>query len=450
MSLAPIHKISDTKEFSVSQLSSLIRKTIDDNFGFITVRGEVSNLKVAASGHAYFNLKDNDAVLACTCWKPNFMRLNFKMEDGLEVLVSGRLSTYAGMSRYQLSAEKIDPAGSGALMELLNRRKEQFKKEGLFDEIHKKPIPFFSPKIGVITSPVGSVIEDIIHRIKDRFPVDLLLWPVAVQGEKCKDEVAAAINGFNNMQDSEKPEVIIIARGGGSIEDLWGFNEEEVVRAAFASKIPIISAIGHETDFTLLDFVADKRAPTPTAAAEFATPLKTDIENKIKENDLRARNSISNLLKNLYQKIDLVSTKVKTTERVFFEKQQKLDELALRLEGSLPNHLKLKLSKLESIKLPQSALANLIKDKETRIENLFYSSKIFTDRIFDNLNAKFTMSSKLIDSMSIKKNLERGYAIIRDDNGSIIKSKSAGQNSNLSEIEWFDGKIKIEKIDAKN
>lgn len=443
MNFIASEKLKENKEFSVSELSNLIRRTIDDNFGFITVRGEVSGFKLASSGHAYFNLKDANSILACTCWKPIFSRLNFKLEDGLEVLVSGRLSTFAGMSRYQLSAEKIEPAGSGALMELLNKRKEKLLREGLFDKKYKSKIPFFSSKIGVITSPVGSVIQDIIHRVKERFPVTIKLWPVAVQGEKCATDVANAIIGMNNLSEDNRPDVIIIARGGGSIEDLWGFNEEEVVRAAFESNIPIISAIGHETDFTLLDFVCDKRAPTPTAAAEFATPLKIDIEQKIYDLEKRSIILLNNIIVNFNNKIELVSSKISLTQRFFFTKQQKFDELSLRLESSLPNNLNIKESNLNSIKLPSYAILKLIEKKETNLNNLFSSSSIFLDKFFEKIISKFTLNIKLIDSMSIKQNLKRGFTIIRDDSGKIVKSKENAEKVKISEIEWFDGKIKI-------
>jgi exodeoxyribonuclease VII large subunit len=443
MSKLLLSKSEEKSEFTVTELTNAIKRTIDDNFGFITVRGEVSGLKVASSGHAYFNLKDGDNILACTCWRPVFMRMNFKLEDGLEVLVSGRLSTYGGMSRYQLSAEKIEPAGAGALMELLNRRRILLAKEGLFDDSRKKSIPFFAKKIGVITSPVGSVIQDIIHRVKERCPVTIMLWPVAVQGENCATEVASAIEGFNNLPEHQRPDIIIIARGGGSAEDLWGFNEEVVVRAAAASDIPIISAIGHETDTTLLDFVSDKRAPTPTAAAEFATQVKSELEARIKELDYRAFNNLKNIINHLENKLEHGKSKISLTQRLLFAKMQKLDELSFKLLNSLPSNLKLKESRLSSVALPINAIYKLLEKKSTELHNLHQKSEFLTKSIYEKISGRYLMSTKLIETMSINQILKRGFAIVRDSSGEIIKSAET-TNIKQIEIQWSNGKLKAE------
>ena len=271
-------------EYSVTEISKSIKQVLDDTFGYVRVRGEISGLKQAASGHVYLNLKDESAIINGIIWKSNVSRLSFQPHDGLEVICKGRLTTgysdrYPGRSDYSIHIDSLMPAGEGALMALLEQRKKKFAASGLFDQIHKKHIPEYPHRIGVITSPTGAVIQDILHRIEERHPLNVILWPVPVQGDDSSELITQAIRGFNNIdiEESIKPDVIIVARGGGSIEDLWAFNEENIVNAVFESKIPIISAIGHETDTTLIDLVSDLRAPTPTAAAEFVTPVKSEL-----------------------------------------------------------------------------------------------------------------------------------------------------------------------------
>src|SRR5712691_11687115 len=283
-------RMSDTAgknvvEWSVSELSAALRRTVEDAYGFVRVRGEVSGFKGASpSGHVYFRLKDDKAVLEGVIWKGVFGRMRVKPEEGLDVIVSGKLTTFAGSSKYQIVIDTLEPAGVGALMKLLEERKKKLAAEGLFDEARKQLIPFLPNVIGVVTSPTGAVIRDILHRLADRFPRRVLVWPVRVQGEASAAEVANAIKGFNALPERgplPRPDLIIVARGGGSIEDLWSFNEEIVVRAAADSVIPLISAVGHETDVTLIDFVSDRRAPTPTAAAEIAVPVRSDMIGRI-------------------------------------------------------------------------------------------------------------------------------------------------------------------------
>ncbi|XSG80978.1 MAG: exodeoxyribonuclease VII large subunit [Methyloligella sp. ZOD6] len=272
---------SNLTEYTVSELSFSLKRTVEDAYGHVRLRGEISGFRGQhASGHAYFTLKDEKACIDAVCWRSTFGRLKFKPEEGLEVVATGKVTTYPGRSKYQIVIEQLEPAGLGALMALLEERKKKLAAEGLFDEARKKPLPFLPQVIGVVTSPTGAVIRDILHRLEDRFPSHVLLWPCRVQGETCAQEVAAAIEAFNALDGSglmPRPDLIIVARGGGSLEDLWGFNEEAVVRAAFASDIPLISAVGHETDWTLIDMVADYRAPTPTGAAERAVPVRADL-----------------------------------------------------------------------------------------------------------------------------------------------------------------------------
>ena len=269
---------------SVTELSLSLKSCVEQVFSHIKVRGEVSDVKKATSGHIYFSLKDKDSVLSAICWKGSSRQCAQHIQEGLEIICTGKLSTYPGRSNYQMIVEMAEPAGEGALLKLLKDRKEKLEKEGLFDPTHKKPIPFLPEVIGVVTSPTGAVIRDIIHRVSDRFPRHIIVWPVAVQGEECATQVAAAVRGFNALPENgkiPKPDVLIVARGGGSLEDLWGFNEECVVRAVYDSKIPVISAVGHETDTTLIDFVSDLRAPTPTGAAEKAVPVRLEIYNTL-------------------------------------------------------------------------------------------------------------------------------------------------------------------------
>ncbi len=272
---------TNTPEFTVSELAGALKRTIEATFGLVRLRGEISNYRGPhSSGHAYFCLKDENARIDAVIWKSTLVRLKIKPEEGLEVVATGKVTTFPGKSAYQIVIDRLEPAGIGALMALLEQRRRKLAAEGLFDEARKRPLPFLPSVIGVVTSPTGSVIRDILHRIAERFPRNVLVWPVRVQGETCAQEVAAAIDGFNALSEDgrlRRPDIIIVARGGGSLEDLWGFNDEIVVRAAAASRIPLISAIGHETDWTLIDFVADLRAPTPTGAAEKSVPVKIEL-----------------------------------------------------------------------------------------------------------------------------------------------------------------------------
>ena len=283
-------------EWSVSELSAALKRTVEDAYGFVRVRGEISGYRGPhSSGHCYFALKDEGARIDAVIWKGVFGRIRFKPEEGLEVIATGRLTTYPGRSSYQIVIDSLEPAGVGALMALLEERKKKLAAEGLFDEARKQLLPYLPDVIGVVTSPTGAVIRDILHRLSDRFPRHVIVWPVRVQGEGSAEEVAAAIRGFNELPERgelrgaiPRPDLLIVARGGGSIEDLWSFNEEIVVRAAADSMIPLISAVGHETDVTLIDFVSDRRAPTPTAAAEMAVPVKSELIARIENCARRA------------------------------------------------------------------------------------------------------------------------------------------------------------------
>src|SRR5947199_6921613 len=281
-------------EWTVSELSAALKKTVEDAYGFVRVRGEITGFRGPhSSGHCYFALKDEGAKIDAVIWRSALARMRIKPEEGLEVLVTGRLTTYPGKSTYQIVIETLAPAGIGALMALVEERKKKLAAEGLFEAARKQLLPFLPERIGVVTSPTGAVIRDILHRLADRFPRHVIVWPVRVQGEGSAEEVACAIHGFNALAIAgaiRRPDLVIVARGGGSIEDLWSFNEEIVIRAAAASVIPLISAVGHETDITLIDFAADMRAPTPTAAAEMAVPVRAELLVRL---DSLARRSLA-------------------------------------------------------------------------------------------------------------------------------------------------------------
>ena len=329
---------SNLPEFTVSELSERLKRTVEDQFGHVRVRAEISGLKRAASGHIYLTLKDDRAVLDGVIWRGSVARLGCRPEDGLEVVCTGRLTTYPARSRYQLVVERMEPAGVGALMALLEERRRKLMAEGLFEEARKRPIPFLPEVIGVVTSPTGAVIRDILHRLADRFPRRVLLWPVLVQGDNAAGQIGAAIAGFNALPEGgaiPRPDVLIVARGGGSLEDLWAFNEEVVVRAAAASEIPLISAIGHETDTTLIDFAADRRAPTPTAAAEIAVPVLAELVAQTMDLDRRLFAAAQRLMVGRVNLVAGLARGLRNPKSVIEGHMRRLDDLADSLGRSL-------------------------------------------------------------------------------------------------------------------
>src|SRR5690349_8865965 len=326
-------------EFTVSELSSALKRTVEDRFGFVRVRGEISGFRGPhSSGHCYFALKDENAKIEAVIWKGTFGRMRVKPEEGLEVIARGKLTTFAGSSKYQIVIDSLEPAGLGALMALLEERKKKLAAEGLFDEARKQLLPFLPEVIGVVTSPTGAVIRDILHRLADRFPRHVIVWPVKVQGDGSAEQVAAAIRGFNALPDGgriRKPDLLIVARGGGSLEDLWSFNEEIVVRAAAESMIPLISAVGHETDVTLIDFASDKRAPTPTAAAEIAVPVRAELMAEISALTSRRLACWQRGISQRRKELNLLSRALPAAEDVLAGPRQRLDACAERLPRAL-------------------------------------------------------------------------------------------------------------------
>ncbi len=328
----------NSPEFTVSELSGAVKRVIEGEFGLVRVRGEVGRVSRPASGHVYFALKDDRSTLDAVSWKGQVAKMQVRPEEGMEVVATGRMTTFPGQSKYQLIVEDMAPAGAGALMAMLEKRKAMLGAEGLFEAARKRPIPYLPQVIGVVTSPSGAVIRDILHRLRDRFPRHVLIWPVAVQGQSCAAEVAAAIHGFNALPEGgpiPRPDVIIVARGGGSMEDLWGFNEEIVVRAAAGSAIPLISAVGHETDTTLIDYASDLRAPTPTAAAELAVPVRADLIAWADGMGARMSRAMAQSMGQRGQRLRDLARALPRVEKLLEGPRQGFDARVLRLGGAL-------------------------------------------------------------------------------------------------------------------
>ena len=427
------------KEYSVSEISSSIKNALEDSFGYVRVRGEISGLQQPSSGHMYFNLKDENAVIRGIVWKSNVSRIGFRPEDGLEVVCSGKLTTgyserYPGRSDYAIHVDSLKPSGEGALMALLEERKKKFKSEGLFDESYKKDIPFFPQTIGIITSPTGAVIRDILHRLEERFPCEVLLWPVPVQGEDASELIANAVIGFNQIRVSKNiksPDVIIIARGGGSIEDLWAFNEEDVVRSVFASKIPIISAVGHETDTTLIDYVSDLRAPTPTAAAELCTPVREELQNDLIEYQKRLYNTIKTNLGERKIFLNAISDKLPTSLKLFTSQLH-------RNFQSTSSRLNIGILK-EQLNSSNDHLANFSKR--------LVKSK---DAYFNVQRDKIASINKLLESLSYKSIINRGYSVVKNSKEKVINSKKDILSDKKLIIETKFGTLRSDLTTGKN
>ena len=427
------------QEYSVSEISDSIKGTLENSFGYVKVRGEVSGLSKPASGHIYLNLKDDKAVIKAIIWRSAAARISFVPEDGLEVICSGKLTTgysdrYPGRSDYSIIVDSITPAGEGALMALLEQRKKKLVAEGLFDEQNKKSLPKYPETIGIVTSPTGAVIKDILHRLDERFPCNVVLWPVPVQGQDAAQLISDAVDGFNNLSSKDEvniPNLIIIARGGGSIEDLWPFNEEIVIRSVFKSNIPIVSAIGHETDTTLIDFVSDLRAPTPTAAAEISTPDKEELLRDISEKNNRLNYSINLYLDNLKDNFISIKDKLPVSLKLFLNNltsnfQNISQSLNFRVLGEQLKSSKVKLISLE--------------------ESLMKAKNILVERLQKELDNK----SMLLESLSYKSVLKRGYSVTRSSN-KIIKSKKdlKDESELIIETNFATLKAKLREINDK-
>lgn len=432
-------------EFSVSEISGKIKWLLENKLGIVKIKGEISGLKIAASGHGYFSLKDDNAVLAATCWRHNLARVNFKLEEGLEVIVNGKITAYAGQSKYQISADHIEPAGSGAFMKILKERRAKLEQEGLFAKDHKQNLPYLPKKIGIITSISGAVIKDIIHRITDRCHTHLVIWPVAVQGESSADEVSNAIDEFNKLDSDQRPDLLIVARGGGSIEDLWSFNEENVVRSTYNSKIPIISAVGHETDYTLIDLAADVRAPTPTAAAEFAVPVASDLRYTINVLGDRMHTRLTDLLKYYSQKLSNNKRALEQVKNSVENYAQKIDDLSFRLLGSLPNLLKQKNNMLEYFPISRIKPLKILKYKYLQYKQFDDHLLNKSSTLLNEYQHKLTLNSSLLNSLDYNNVLKRGFAMVSNSDGKYVSKLAEVKQSSVLNIKMQDGAIEVVK-----
>ena len=435
-------------EYNVSQLNKLLREVIETNFDYVRIKGEISEIKTATRGQLYLTLKDKESILSGVIWnnKKNFLK--FKPEEGMEVMVIGKITTWSKFkTTYQIDIDTMELAGEGALLKLIEDRKQKLRAKGLFDQVHKKSLPYLPRKIGVITSPTGSVIHDIINRIKDRFPVDIDIWPASVQGPNAAESIILAIKGFHFMNYEEKPDIIIIARGGGSIEDLMTFNDENLALAVFNSSIPIISAIGHETDTTIIDYVSDLRASTPTAAAEKSVPIKLELEQSL----INVFNRINSLIDNQYNNINLklfnLGRYLKAPDFVissFKEKIYSINHNLLKEFSNLLNDHYIKINNFSHlIRSPKSDLIN----KKNYFNNIF---KNFEKNINNSLrikNKNLNENSRLLKSNSINATLKKGYSVVRKSK-KIIKKSNLIFNEDLINIQFLDKKIdvKVKKI----
>ncbi|MDC1223428.1 exodeoxyribonuclease VII large subunit [Ascidiaceihabitans sp.] len=461
----------NSPEFSVTELSGAIKRVIEGEFSHVRIKGEVGRVSRPRSGHIYLDLKDDKSVINGVIWKGVAGRLQTQPEEGMEVVATGRVTTFGGQSKYQIVIEDIKPAGMGALMALLEKRKTMLSAEGLFEESRKRPLPYLPEVIGVVTSPSGAVIRDILHRLRDRFPRKVLIWPVAVQGAKCAPEVVRAIEGFNALKIGgamPRPDLLIVARGGGSVEDLWGFNEEIVARAAADSQIPLISAVGHETDTTLIDFVSDKRAPTPTAAAELAVPVRIELMAWLDQQSARMTTSISGGLQRRSQRLRDLSRALPRLETLLDGPRQRLDTTVARLGPALMSGVQRRKVRLSEAAggLRPAAMQRMIGNERRRLDALSARMGPALERcvsIDQRRQAVSAMAQRLADAgqqrvnaarnkieamdrlrltLGYEATLSRGYAVVRGDGDVVTTKKAAGKAQEL-EIQFADGLIVV-------
>jgi len=489
---------SNAPEFTVSEIAGRVRKLIEGELGWVRVRGEVGRVFRARSGHLYFDLKDDKSVLSCMTWKGQIADLGMEPEEGMEVFAEGKMTASGMQSKFGLNVQRLTVAGEGALMAMLERRKKALAAEGLFAEERKRPLPYLPEIIGVITSPQGAVIRDILHRLRDRFPRKVLIWPVAVQGAACAPEVARAIEGFNRLTPGgalPRPDVLIVARGGGSIEDLWGFNEEVVARAAAASEIPLISAVGHETDTTLIDFVADRRAPTPTAAAEMAVPVRLDLMGWVQGQEARLARAAGQGIERRKQRLSDLSRLLPRADALMNDVRQRLDLAEQGLARGLERMVERKRARLEAEagRLRPSLLLNRIAVADGRVQD--HAARLapglqrgvqdrkerhrqlsqrlrpepLRDRVLretrelvrleDRQSVALRMrAARLSDrlealdrmrrSLGYKATLARGYAVVRK--GSAVVTGAADATGATLEIEFQDGRVKVQAEGASS
>ena len=445
--------LGNLPEYSVSELSSLLKRAVEDAFPYVRVKGELSRVSRHSSGHCYFDLKDDRAVLGAVIWKTGYARIKVKPEQGLEVVCTGRLTTFAGQSKYQLVVEQIELAGIGALMAMLDARKKKLAALGLFDAGRKKPIPFLPRVVGVITSPTGAVIRDIMHRLADRCPRPVLLWPVSVQGEHAAAEIVAAIRGFNALPlggPIGRPDVLIVARGGGSFEDLLAFSDEEVVRAAAESLIPLISAVGHETDTTLIDFAADRRAPTPTAAAEMAVPVLRDCVETLVALHQRLLRGTARLMEGQRRHLRALARALPRPDSLFALPRQRFDASSGRLRSALFQNLQrhsARFAQVSALMRPRIVNAEIQRGQECVAEFDARLVRAFGHRVH-RAQASLESSSRVLDSLSYRAVLARGFVLVRGADDVIKRHASAVKPGNALTLTFADGEVKATGVGA--
>lgn len=489
---------SNAPEFTVSELSGKVKNFIESEFSYVRVRGELGRVSTPASGHVYLDLKDDKSVISGVIWRGKAAALAIRPEQGLEVIAVGKLTTFPGQSKYQIVIDSIEPAGQGALMALLEERKKKLAAEGLFDESIKKKLPFMPKTIGIVTSPTGAVIRDMMHGFRERFPVHVIVWPVRVQGESASKEVARAIVGFNKIDgisDIPRPDVLIVARGGGSLEDLWGFNEEIVARAAASSDIPLISAVGHETDWTLIDYVSDARAPTPTKAAEWAVPKYSELVERLGDLKLRQLKTMSRQLQTKRSDLKSASRGLPRLIDLVGIPRQRLDGAASRLGQALLGFTRTKRGQFQRFDgrlQPHILMNRIIRGRErvglfkqalgrTMVQRLKFSRETHNrlrgglrpqmmmkaisqggqdlhnlqdrrDRaIRSNLQQKrqrLQTLSQLMNSLGYQNVLARGFALVRDEAGEMVRGVTHLNSGDRINVEFVDGKVLAEIQDA--
>ena len=417
--LANVAPGDNSPALTVSELSGALKRTIETTFGEVRVRGEISGFKRHSSGHCYFSLKDENACMDAVIWRTSTGSLAFRPEDGAEVIATGKLTTYPGRSKYQIVVERMELAGEGALLALLEKRRKALAAEGLFDAGRKRKLPFLPRVIGVVTSPTGAVIRDILHRLEDRCPTRVILWPVPVQGEGAAAKIAAAIRGFPSLEP--RPDLLIVARGGGSIEDLWAFNEEEVVRAAAESPIPLISAVGHETDTTLIDFASDLRAPTPTAAAEIAVPVRSELFAQLGELQHRAQHCLSRRIERGRERFDLTVCRWPEPQAIFAPMAQRLDEVGERLPRSLA-------ARAGSARADLNLVAGRLR------------SELIEQRI-GRLSEKLAAAWKMAELAHPERPLSKGYVRVTSRDGRTLTTAADARSAQRLSLRFGDGAV---------
>ena len=445
------NSVSNNPVYSVGEFSHVIKKLVETNFSYVRIRGEISRPSFPGSGHVYFTLKDADGTIAAIIWKYTLPRLSVMPEEGMEVICTGKITTFAGQSKYQIIVDNMEVAGEGALLKMLEDRRKKLLAEGLFNPEHKKPIPYLPEIIAVITSPSGAVIKDILHRLSDRFPSHVYIWPVAVQGEGSAKQVSNAIDQLNQLSKEtnvKRPDLIIVARGGGSLEDLWSFNEEIVVRSVFNSTIPIISAVGHETDTTLIDFVSDLRAPTPTGAAEKSVPVRDELKARVGELGLRIHSSFLSKVNNNKDHLRNLVRLLGKPDQILDNKSQKLDYAYRDLENLFQNIFvdqKNKISQFAQRLLPPKVLINNLDAKKQLLDTKFRN---LIENLIDKKQTRFISSGKLLEAASFKRVLDRGFSLVMDSEGSPIKLSSQVSNKALVNIKFAD-ETRSAQLDVK-